>query len=270
MIERVDAKRSSANCISALPGAAGRRDRCRLSGGLPAARLGQFHRALCAFRHHALESRHRIEFRSGLVVWPADDSFSIYRSIASRTSSISSRHCRCPLSLLSSLLIGSSYSAALIILLLPGLRFDPKLSSMRDLELLGLVAAISAAFVALSYVAMMTAAGLLTVQGICRRVSSLLGRRHDRHHGRCAVRTCRFDAPAECCACRWRRRFSLPPSSAPWRWCSAMPESSSFNCFTSYFLPIIWMAVRTGSEGVTIGIVVTQLGLILGSDCFSG
>ena len=45
---------------------------------------------------------------------------------------------------LSSVLIGIGYSAALIFLSRPGLRFDPKLPSMRDLMLLTLVAAISA------------------------------------------------------------------------------------------------------------------------------
>jgi len=58
-------------------------------------------------------------------------------------------------------LIGGGYSAASIFLSRPSLKFDPALSSMRDLVLLMLVAVLSAAFVASSYVAVTTAAGLL-------------------------------------------------------------------------------------------------------------
>jgi C4-dicarboxylate-specific signal transduction histidine kinase len=41
-------------------------------------------------------------------------------------------------------------------------------------------------------------------------------------------------------------------------------EERQFQLFYVLFLPIVWMAVRTGTEGVTVGILVTQLGLILG------
>ena len=58
-------------------------------------------------------------------------------------------------------LIGGGYSAALLFLLRPSLQFDPALSSMRDLVLLMLVALVSTAFVASSYVAVTTFAGLL-------------------------------------------------------------------------------------------------------------
>ena len=61
-------------------------------------------------------------------------------------------------------LIGGGYSAGLVFLLRPSMRFDPALSSMRDLVLLMLVAGISAAFVASSYVAVTILAGLLPVK----------------------------------------------------------------------------------------------------------
>ena len=41
-------------------------------------------------------------------------------------------------------------------------------------------------------------------------------------------------------------------------------EEQQFQLFYVLFLPIVWIAVRTGSEGVTVGILVTQIGLILG------
>jgi len=66
--------------------------------------------------------------------------------------------------LVSTALIGGGYSAALLFLLRPSLKFDATLSSMRGLVLLIMVAAASAAFVALGYVAITTAAGLLPVR----------------------------------------------------------------------------------------------------------
>ncbi|MEI9805739.1 MAG: ATP-binding protein [Pseudolabrys sp.] len=47
-------------------------------------------------------------------------------------------------------------------------------------------------------------------------------------------------------------------------------REQQFQLFYALFLPIIWMAVRTGTEGVTIGLLVTQLGLIAGVIAFPG
>jgi C4-dicarboxylate-specific signal transduction histidine kinase/uncharacterized membrane protein YqaE (UPF0057 family) len=41
-------------------------------------------------------------------------------------------------------------------------------------------------------------------------------------------------------------------------------DERQFQLFYVLFLPIVWMAVRSGSEGVAVGILVTQLGLIVG------
>src|SRR5262249_53049289 len=45
-------------------------------------------------------------------------------------------------------------------------------------------------------------------------------------------------------------------------------QEQRFQLFYILFLPIIWMAVRTGSEGVTLGILVVQLGIIAGVTIF--
>jgi C4-dicarboxylate-specific signal transduction histidine kinase len=45
-------------------------------------------------------------------------------------------------------------------------------------------------------------------------------------------------------------------------------EAQQLQLFYVLFLPIVWMAVRTGIEGVTVGIMITQLGLILGVQLF--
>jgi C4-dicarboxylate-specific signal transduction histidine kinase len=41
-------------------------------------------------------------------------------------------------------------------------------------------------------------------------------------------------------------------------------EEREFQLFYLLFLPIVWMAVRNGTEGVSAGILLTQLGVILG------
>ena len=41
-------------------------------------------------------------------------------------------------------------------------------------------------------------------------------------------------------------------------------EEREFQLFYVLFLPIVWMAVRNGTEGVSAGILITQLGVILG------
>ena len=45
-------------------------------------------------------------------------------------------------------------------------------------------------------------------------------------------------------------------------------EEQQFQLFYVLFLPIVWMAVRTGLEGVTVGILIIQLGLIVGVTLF--
>ena len=45
-------------------------------------------------------------------------------------------------------------------------------------------------------------------------------------------------------------------------------EKHRFEFFYILFLPVIWMAVRGGLELVTIGILLTQVGLILSVQLF--
>ena len=41
-------------------------------------------------------------------------------------------------------------------------------------------------------------------------------------------------------------------------------QEREFQLFYVLFLPIVWMAVRNGIEGVAAGVLITQCGLILG------
>jgi len=166
-------------------------------------------------------------------------------------------------------LIAGGYSAALVFLTRATSRFDPTLSSMRDLVLLILVVAASAAFVASTYVGLKVAAGLLPAKDFVAAtlrywigdVTGVLGL-----------------TPFALFALT--RRRILPMSIETGLQCVAIvgalviafgfAEEREFQLFYVLFLPIVWMAVRNGTEGVSAGILITQLGVILGVALFSG
>lgn len=162
---------------------------------------------------------------------------------------------------LSVVAIGGGYSAALVFL--QRSRFDPVLSSMRDLVVLMLVAAASAAFVASSYVGLTIAAGLLTTKDFVAAalrywVGDVIG----------------ILVLAPFALFALTRRRILPISIETAFQCAAVvcalmlvfgiAEEREFQLFYVLFLPIVWMAVRNGVEGVSAGILITQVGVILG------
>jgi two-component system, LuxR family, sensor kinase FixL len=170
--------------------------------------------------------------------------------------------------LISAVLIGGGYSAALIFLTRQNTRFDPALSSMRDLVLLILVVAASAAFVASGYVGVRVVVGLLPAKDF-------------------ATATLRYWigdmigvlglAPFALFALTRRRILPLMSIETGLQ-CVAIigalvivflfAEEREFQLFYVLFLPIVWMAVRNGTEGVSVGILITQLGVILGVGLF--
>jgi two-component system, LuxR family, sensor kinase FixL len=164
-------------------------------------------------------------------------------------------------------LIGSGYSAALLFLLRPRLQFDPALSSMRDLVLLMLVALVSTAFVASSYVAVTIFAGLLPpdefavaafrywvgdmigIMVVTPFVLIVLTHTH--------VLRISFETVLQFAAIIGALAIMF-----------GYAEEQRFQLFYVLFLPIVWMAVRTGTEGVTFGLLITQLGVIAGVTLF--
>ena len=172
-----------------------------------------------------------------------------------------------PVEILSVVLIGGGYSTALFFLQRPSASFDPALSSMRDLIVLMLVAAASAGFVASSYVGLRVAAGLLPATDFfpaAQRywIGDVIG---------ILVLT-----PFGLFALTHRRILPMSIETAlqfAAVICALMlvfriAEEREFQLFYVLFLPIIWMAVRNGTEGVSAGILLTELGVILGSSFF--
>jgi two-component system sensor kinase FixL len=168
-----------------------------------------------------------------------------------------------PAEILSVAAIGTGYSAALLFLTRPKARFDPLLPSMRDLAQLILATSVSAAFVAASYVGLMIAAGLLPGREF---VAAALRYWIGDIVGVLAL------APFALFALSGRR--ILPLSLETVLQCAAvlvaltmvfgLAEEREFQLFYVLFLPIVWMAVRNGIEGVSAGILITQIGVILG------
>jgi two-component system, LuxR family, sensor kinase FixL len=169
--------------------------------------------------------------------------------------------------ILASVLVGGSYSVALAFLLQPRLRFDPTLGSMRDLILLLVVAVVSAAIVAAGYVGLTIAEGLLptadfTAATLRYWVGDVIG----------------ITVVAPVALFAFTRRHILPMTKETLLQFIAialalalvfgLTEEQQFQLFYVLFLPIIWLAVRAGTEGVSVGLLVTQLGLILGIRLF--
>jgi signal transduction histidine kinase len=158
-------------------------------------------------------------------------------------------------------IIGSGYALATGLLLLPRLRFDPTLGSRQSLVLLAAVAVGSTAIVTAAYVAMLVAFGIVSPGDF----------------GRAALRFWVGDAIGITVLTPFllvlmTRRRVMPPSweafallalvlGALWI-VFGFAEAFRFQLFYLFFLPVVWTAVRFGLEGVTAGLLLTQLGLI--------
>jgi len=169
--------------------------------------------------------------------------------------------------LLGTAVIGAGYAAVSLVLLRPNLRFDPALSSLRDLVLVIVAAVISAAVVACGYVWVMISAGVLPLKEVAPAtlrywVGDLIG----------IVVVTPFALIA---LTRWRSfRVSIETVLQIGAIVAALvlvfgpAREHQFQLFYVLFLPIIWMALRAGFEGVSLGVVITQLGLIVGVALF--
>jgi signal transduction histidine kinase len=166
-----------------------------------------------------------------------------------------------------SILVGGGYAAAALLIMRPRLGFDPTLSSMRDLLLLLLVAFVSAAVVAAVYVGLSVASGVLPgaafpAAAIRYWVGDVIG----------------ITVVTPFALFALTRKSFLPAAKEVWPQMLAIgaalalvfgfAEEQQFQLFYVFFLPIVWVAVRTGTEGVSVAILVTQLGLIAGIQFF--
>lgn len=163
----------------------------------------------------------------------------------------------------SSAMIGAGYSIAALAILNPVMRLDVSLSYMRDLALLLLVALVSSGGVALGVAAVYSAAGAVPWNALGHAalrhwVGDLIG---------IAVVTpfllivLTRGRPFRPNAESMLQGLSIAASLVV---VFTFGPSRQLQLFYLLFLPIIWIAVRAGLEGATVGLALTQVGLIIG------
>jgi two-component system, LuxR family, sensor kinase FixL len=169
--------------------------------------------------------------------------------------------------LLGAAVIGAGYAVASLLLLRPNLRFDPALSSLRDLVILTIVAVISSAVVASGYVGTMIATGVLPLNELAAAtlrywVGDLIGIVVITPFGLIALTRPRAFRPSI------ETAFQVAAIVAALMLVFGISQGEHFQLFYVLFLPIIWMALSAGFEGVSLGVLITQLGLIVGVELF--
>jgi len=163
---------------------------------------------------------------------------------------------------LSALIIGTGYATALLVLLNPRTRFNASLSTMRDMVLLMGVAIVATGLVALANVALMVASGSLQAsdfQWVLMRywIGDLIG---------IAVVTPFLLIYAT--AGRWPRlsletAFQALAILLGLFLIFGVVNSAPLRLFYVLFVPIVWMGLRKGLEGATLGLVLVQAGVVV-------
>ena len=167
------------------------------------------------------------------------------------------------------LIVGVGYAAALLILLHPALRFDASLRSIRDLTLLMAVAVTSSAIVSTAYVAVLTAKGLLPPQDFVTAalrywVGDMIGIAVVTPFGLLAMTRRRLLAGG------WETTLQFASIVLTLWVVVAFAEHNQLQLFYLLFLPITWIAVRSGLEGVSAALVFIQLGSFLAVQLLQG
>ena len=158
--------------------------------------------------------------------------------------------------------LGAGYAAATAILSDPRVRFDPSLSSLRDLFVLLFIGVTAPAIVALGYATVLVWLGLLPSS---QYAAALV------HHWVGDAIGIFVVTPF---VLSWLTMPRLPKATmetgsqvlamAAALWAIfAYGRASEFQFFYLLFLPIIWVALRHGLEGVSAGLFLMQAGLIL-------
>jgi signal transduction histidine kinase len=167
-----------------------------------------------------------------------------------------------PLEIATDTIIGCGYAAGLLVLLRPKTLFNPALTSVRDVTLLIGVAGVSGAVVATCYVGVLVVTSVLPAADFGRAtlkywIGDVIG---------IAVVTpfalIAFTRGLASIATR-EMAAQIVAIIAALAFVFIYAEEQTFEFFYLLFLPLIWMAVRGGLETATVGILLTQIGLIL-------
>lgn len=159
------------------------------------------------------------------------------------------------------LITGVGYGSAALLLRSPSINFDVKLSSRRSLLLLVGTAIVSIALVSMGHTVVLLLYDLISpyeVQNVTLRafVGDLIGVMVFTPFVLIAFTRRRLPAPS------WEAgAILLLILVALWA-VFGLTAAFRFQVFYVFFLPVVWIAVRFGLEGVTLGLTVIQAGLI--------
>ena len=162
---------------------------------------------------------------------------------------------------LGAIIVGAGYGAATYILTMPRLEFDRTLSMKRSLMLLIGTAAISTGVVAVAYVGLLASFGLvtpvdMTTAAIQLWIGDMIGVTVLTPFLLIALTRRRMIVPSlELVAVVIALLLTLAAVFG-------LSDTFRVKQFYLFFLPVMWTAVRFGLEGVTAGLVLTQVGLM--------
>lgn len=190
--------------------------------------------------------------------------YAILLPVASLLADLVVRHMPLPMwiEVAETLLTSGAYIAALWVLTADKMRFDPSLGSMRDLLLLVGIAVIAAGTVAVTYVSVLHWSGLLPLGEL---LSAILRYWVGDVIGILVVTPFLLILAT-------RGRFPRLTLETVLQGLSIVAAISIVlgagpayqqQLFYILFLPIVWIAVRTGLSGVVVGLVAMQIGLMI-------
>ena len=145
----------------------------------------------------------------------------------------------------------------------PPIRFNPSLSSIQDLFLLLIVASISSAIVACTYVGLLVLGDLMSSEDATSAilrcwVGDMNGIAVVTPFGLLAI------ARAPLIHLRLETALQMASSIALAVWVAyVFAEQDQLQLFYFLFLPLTWIAVRSGIEGVSVALVLVQAGLLI-------
>ena len=165
--------------------------------------------------------------------------------------------------LAAAVLSGAGYAAALLILLHPKTRFDATLCRMRDMVLLMGAAIAATGIVALAYVGLLAASGQLgaaELQWALLRywIGDLIGIAAVTPFLLVYAAAGKLPRPSlETLAQALAILLALILTFG-------LVGGAHLRLFYVLFVPIVWMGLRQGLEGATLGLVLTQIGVVVG------
>ena len=166
------------------------------------------------------------------------------------------------LALMEAMVVCAGYTITLVGLLHPKLRFKPSLPSTRDLLLLVGAATLGSAIVSLVYLGMLFETGLLqrdeiVAAGLRYWVGDMIGIAIAAPFGLLVLTRDRLFSPD------WEAVLQVSAIAVILWIIVAFSEHNQLHLLYLLFLPVTWIAVRSGLEGVSASLVLIQVGLFI-------